>query len=147
MHFQGLIDQSPSAERQTPNAERRTPTANRLLRLRSSPQITHHHLYIQLPSVSAEVEPGSGRNFFFLHEPPINNIEAPKTEVIANRWTEINTGAAVPVRTRTLIAEDVLPMVDFEWADILALRITNPAIGVSHRDPCALTKAGRAGPR
>src|SRR5260221_12375351 len=120
-------------------------SGTRLLGLLSSPQIIHHHLHVQLRSVPAEVEPGSGRNFFFLHEPPINNIEATQTEVIANRWTEVNTSAAVAVRTRTLIAEDVLPMVDFEWADVLPFRVANPAIGASHRDPCALTKSGRAG--
>src|ERR1700756_1630628 len=128
--------------RRTPNAKRQT-----LLRLRSPPQITHHHLHIQLGSIPAEIEPGPGRNFFFLHEPPIHNIKAAKTEVIANRRTKVNTGAAIAVRTRPFVAKDVLPMIDFERANILPLCVANSAIGVPDRDPCALTEAGRAGAR
>src|SRR4029077_2509087 len=87
--------------------------------------------------VIAVHRPWTWRYFAEFCELPIACILVTEAQIIANGRGDIQTCALVQIRPRTLVPENVLPMIRAERATIFPLRITN-SISVSNRDPPTL---------
>ena len=58
-------------------------------------------------------------------------------QVITDGRAEVDAGRLIPIGAGRLVAEDVLPVIDFEGSDVLPLRVADAAF-VMDGDPAAL---------
>src|SRR5260221_138122 len=86
--------------------------------------------------VVAVHRPGTRRNLFEFDEAPIARVSATQSQVVPNGRRNVESGAKIQVRTRALIAKDVLPVIRAERAAIFPLGIADTSV-VPNGDPTA----------
>lgn len=69
-------------------------------------------------------------HFAVFDEAPFDGGAAAELEKIPHSWAQVDAGSAISVGQGGIVAEDILPVVDLEWADVFPLRITDAALMV-----------------